>query len=118
MAKLTAAQIAKKVQSLYDPKDKSRNIIATGANLKRTTKPEDFIVMPETHPWRALTGLMGMPWDMIVQVAGAPDSGKSTLAGQVMAAAQKQGVYVILWDTEKKFDRHRFEKHFGGAGDQ
>lgn len=114
MAKLSAADVAKTVQKLYNPKDKSSNIIGTGADLKRPTKPEDFIVMPENHPWRTLTGLMGIPWDMIIQVAGATDSGKSTLAGQVMAAAQKQEVYVILWDTEKKFDRVRYEKHFGG----
>jgi RecA/RadA recombinase len=31
-----------------------------------------------------------------------------------MGWAQKQGVYVVLWDTEKKFDKVRFEKHFGG----
>ena len=114
MAKLTAAQIAKKVQELYGPKDKNRDIISTGADLKRPTKPEDFVVMPESHPWRQLTGLMGLPYDIITQIAGAPDSGKSTLAGQAMAAAQKQGVYVILWDVEKKFDKLRYEKQFGG----
>lgn len=118
MAKISAADIAAKVQGLYDKKDKSRNIIGTGATLKRPTKPEDFICAPEGHPWQALTGLMGIPFDTIVQVAGAPDSGKSTVAGQFMAAAQKQGVYVILWDVEKKFDKIRFEKHFGGNPDE
>lgn len=114
MAKLSAAEIAAKVQTLYKPKDKNRDIIGTGANLKRPSKPEDFILAPDSHPWRTLTGLQGLPWDMIVQIAGAPDSGKSTIAGQFMAWAQKQGVYAVLWDTEKKFDKVRFEKHFGG----
>lgn len=117
MAKISAESIAKKVQGLYNPKDKSRDIIATGANLKRPTNPEDFVVMPESHPWRTLTGLMGIPFDIITQIAGSPDSGKSTLAGQVMAEAQKQGTYVVLWDTEKKFDKVRFEKHFGGKAE-
>lgn len=118
MAKIPADQIAATVRKLYKPKDKSQDIIVTGATLKRPSKPEDFIVAPEDHPWRKLTGMMGMPFDMIVQVAGAPDSGKSTLAGEFAAFAQSQGVYVVLWDTEKKFDKVRFEKHFGGKADE
>ena len=117
MAKINAADIAKKVQSLYAPKDKNKEIISTGASLKRPTKPEEFVVAPEEHPWRTLTGLMGIPFDMIVQIAGSPDSGKSTVAGQFMAYAQQQNVYVVLWDTEKKFDKIRYEKHFGGNAD-
>lgn len=112
------ADIVKKVQSLYAPKDKNRDIISTGANLKRPCKPEDFVTIDANHPWRTLTGLQGLPYDIITQVAGAPDSGKSTLGAQFMASAQKQGAYVILWDTEKKFDKVRFEKHFGGKSDE
>lgn len=114
MAKLSAADIAKKVQALYNPKDKSKDIIQTGASLKRPTEDKDFILAPKGHPWQTLTGLKGLPYDIITQIAGAPDSGKSTVAGQFMAEAQKQGVYVVLWDTEKKFDKVRFESHFGG----
>lgn len=117
MPKFSAADIAKKVQGLYRPKDKSRDIIGTGRDLKRPCKPEDFVCAPEDHIWRQLTGLLGLPYDIILQIAGAPDSGKSSIAGQFMAWAQAQGVYVILWDTEKKFDRQRFEKHFGGSAD-
>lgn len=115
MAKVSASDIAARAQALYKPKDKNRDIIGTGATLKRPTLPEDFVLAPEGHPWKTLTGLLGLPYDMIVQVAGAPDSGKSTLAGEFMASAQKQGVYVVLWDTEKKFDQVRFEAHFGGT---
>lgn len=114
MAKISAEEIARRTQKLYKPKDKGRDIIGTGINLKRPVNPEDFVLAPINHPWRTLTNLQGLPYDMIVQVAGAPDSGKSTLAGQFMAEAQKHGVYVVLWDTEKKFDSTRFEKHFGG----
>lgn len=118
MAKLSAAEIAKKVQQLYKPKDPNKDIIATGATLKRPTNPEDFILADENSPWKTLTGLLGVPFDMIVQIAGAPDSGKSSIAGQFMAWAQQQGCYVILWDTERKFDKVRFEKHFGGKADE
>jgi RecA/RadA recombinase len=117
MAKISALEIAKKTQKLYAPKDKNKYILTTGADLKRPTNPEDFILAPEGSPWRTLTGLMGAPYDVIIQIAGAPDSGKSTIAGQFMAWAQQQGVYVILWDTEKKFDKVRFEKHFGGKAE-
>lgn len=118
MAKLSAKDLAAKVQKLYNPKDKSRDIIATGATLKRPTEDADFILAPASHPWRTLTGLKGVPFDIITQIAGSPDSGKSSVAGQFMAWGQQQGVYVILWDTEKKFDRIRFEKHFGGTADE
>ena len=114
MAKINAAAIAAKVQALYKPKSKDRDIIATGANLKRPSKPEDFVLAPKGHPWQTLTGLLGIPYGIIAQVAGAPDSGKSTLAGQIMAEAQRNGVYVVLWDTERKFDAVRFDKHFKG----
>lgn len=114
MAKISAADIAKQAQALYNPKDKNRDIIVTGATLKRPTKPEDFILAPKDHPWRLLTGLQGLPYDSIIQVAGAYDSGKSTLAGEFMAEAQRQGVYVVLGDSEKKFDKTRYDKHFKG----
>ena len=118
MSKISAADIAKKVQALYAPKDKSRMLVSSGADLKRPTEATDFITAPATHPWRTLSGMQGLPYDIITQIAGAPDSGKSTLAGQFMGWAQAQGVYVILWDTEKKFDSSRFEKHFGGNSDE
>lgn len=119
MAKISAADVAKKAQSLYAPKDKNKSVVGTGSDLRRPTKAEDFVaIAPTEHPWRQLTGLMGLPQDFVIQVAGAPDSGKSTIAGQFAAWAQQQGTYVILWDTEKKFDRLRFEKHFGGNADE
>lgn len=112
--KLSAADVAKKTQALYKPTDKAREIIATGAGLKRPTKPEDFILLPKDHPWVSLTGLLGLPYNYVVQIAGAEDSGKSTLAGEVMAAAQTQGVYVVLGDAELGFNPVRYDKHFGG----
>lgn len=118
MTKISAAELAKKTQALYDKKDKSKDIIGTGVTLKRPTEDKDFVLADPTHPWQTLTGLKGLPYDIITQIAGAPDSGKSTVAGQFMAWAQKQGCYVILWDTEKKFDKVRFEKHFGGNADE
>lgn len=114
MSKISAADIASKVKALYKPKEGGKDIIGTGIDIKRPTKPEDFILANKTHPWKELTGLLGLPYGVIIQVAGAPDSGKSTVAAEFMAQAQAQGVYVVLWDTENKFDSVRFEKHMKG----
>lgn len=117
MAKISAAEIASRVQKLYNPKDKNRSIIGTGSSLKRSYSEEDCLPSPENHPWRELTGLPGIPWNKIVMTAGRPDSGKSTMAGEFMAEAQRRGVYVILMDSEDKFSAARFQEHFGGNPD-
>ncbi len=118
MAKINASTIAKKVQELYAPKDLNRSIITTGKSLKRPTLPEEFILAPKDHPWQELTGLLGLPYDSIIQIAGKYDSGKSTIAGEFMAEAQRQGVYVILGDSEKKFDKLRYDNQFKGDSDE
>jgi len=118
MAKINVNDIVKKTQALYGKDKAGAAMINTGVAIRRPTKPEEFVLAPEGHPWQTLTGLLGIPYDSIVQIAGAYDSGKSTVAGQFMAAAQAQGIYVILGDTERKFDRQRFEKHFGGNADE
>lgn len=116
--KLNLKDVVADVQKLYGKNKAGADMIGTGTRLKRPTEPEDFILAPEGHPWIELTGLLGLPYDCIIQVAGDYDSGKSTLAGEFMAAAQKQNIYVILGDSEKKFDKVRFAKHFGGDPDQ
>lgn len=118
MPKLSLQDIVNETQKLYMKDKVGAAMISTGEVLKRPTKPEQFVLAPKGHVWNDLTGLLGIPYDSVIQVAGAYDSGKSTIAGEFMAAAQKQGVYVILADSEKKFDRVRFEKHFGGKADE
>jgi RecA/RadA recombinase len=114
MAKVDISKIISDTQALYGKDKVGAAMIGSGTLLKRPTKPEEFVLAPKGHPWQDLTGLLGLPYDSIIQIAGKYDSGKSTLAGEFMAAAQKQGVYVILGDSEKKFDKIRFEKYFGG----
>lgn len=118
MAKININDIVAKAQSLYGKDKTGASMLGNGTVLRRPTRPDEFVLSPEGHPWQQLTGLLGIPYDSIVQIAGAYDSGKSTVAGEFMAAAQKQGVYVILGDSEKKFDKIRFEKHFGGDASQ
>jgi RecA/RadA recombinase len=117
MGKVDVAAIVAKARELYGKDKIGAAMLSTGSVLQRPTEPKDFVLAPDGHPWPALTGLLGLPYDSIIQIAGAYDSGKSTVAGEFMASAQKQGVYVILGDSEKKFDRVRFEKYFGGNAD-
>lgn len=118
MGKIDVNKIVASAQALYGKDKAAASMLGTGLVLRRPTKPEEFILAPKDHPWVELTGLLGLPYDSVVQLAGAYDSGKSTAAGEFMAAAQKQGVYVILGDSEKKFDKLRFEKYFGGDASQ
>ncbi len=114
MSKLSVAEVVKRAQALYGKDKVGAAMLATGGVLRRPTKPEEFVLAPEGHPWQQLTGLLGIPYDSIVQFAGAYDSGKSTGAGEFMASAQQQGVYVILGDSEKKFDKNRYDTRLKG----
>lgn len=114
VAKVDVSKIVASARALYGKDKVGAAMLDTGEVLRRPTKPEEFVVIPQDHPWRTLTGLLGLPYDSIVQIAGAYDSGKSTIAGEFMSAAQKQGVYVILGDSEKKFDKTRYDNHFKG----
>lgn len=118
MAKIDVSKVVEQAQALYGKDKTSAAILGTGELLRRPTRPDEFVLAPEGHPWSALTGLLGLPYDSIIQIAGAYDSGKSTLAGEFMASAQRQGVYVILGDSEKKFDKLRFDKYFGGKSSE
>lgn len=115
MAKINVATIVSEMQKLYGKDKKAQSIICTGDSVKSVYEAKDLITLSASHPLRELTGLPGIPYNKIIQIAGKPDTGKSTLAGETMAAAQKQGVQVILFDSEDKFDAKRFQSHFGGT---
>lgn len=114
MAKVDVSKIVQDMQKLYAKDKKVQSIITTGDTVKVDYTDADVVPLPEGHPLRTLAGLPGIPYNKIVQVAGKPDTGKSTFAGETMATAQKAGVQVILWDSEDKFDSNRFQKYFGG----
>jgi RecA/RadA recombinase len=87
----------------------------TGDKIVLSTNPSDYITSPEIDKfWKPLTGLLGFAFGRIFQIAGKPDSGKSTAAMLAMKAAQQQGALVILWDAEGKFDSDRFRDKIGG----
>lgn len=117
MSKIDVSKIIKDMHDLYAKDKKAKEIITTGASVKIDYKEEDVVPLPTLHPIRQLTGLIGIPFNKIIQFAGKPDSGKSTFASETMAAAQKAGIQVILWDSEDKFDAARFRDQFKGDPD-
>jgi RecA/RadA recombinase len=115
VAKFDIQGIVSDVQKLYAKDNKSKSMITTGAALRKEYTDKDGVPVPAGSPLRELVGLPCVPYNKIIQIAGPPDSGKSTCAGQLMAAAQKAGNVVILWDSEQKFDSKRFQDKFGGS---
>ncbi len=75
----------------------------------------DYAVMKQ--PWDGLTGVPGFPCGQITMIQGKPDSGKTTIAMEGMVAAQQQGYYVVLADTEFKFNWKRFVAMGGDRAD-
>lgn len=57
--------------------------------------------------------LPGLPIGNITHVYGKPDTGKTTLLMESIAAAQKQGILPILILTEHKFDFSRLSNYMG-----
>lgn len=114
MGKVNVKDIVAEMQKLYSKDKKISSIITTGDSVKIDYKKEDTIPVPLGHPIAQVFGLPGIPYNKIVQFAGSPDTGKSTIGGELMASAQKAGAQVILWDSEDKFDAGRFKNHFKG----
>lgn len=112
--KFDISSIVNEVQKLYAKDSKSKDMITTGASVRQSYEVKDGIPVPAGHPLQELVGLPCVPYNKIIQISGPPDSGKSTSSGQLMAAAQKSGHVVVLWDSEQKFDAKRYDTQFGG----
>lgn len=108
MSKVNVNNIVAEMQKLYSKDKKIQSIITTGASVKQDYTITDGIPLPDSHPLRHLSGLPVLPYNKIIQVAGKPDTGKSTWASELMVAAQKSGHIIVLWDSEQKFDSSRF----------
>lgn len=123
-AKLTVAsdaidldKIINKAKDRFKKKDQGLALqLVRGDKIPKPSKPGEFVYWPDS-PWHLLTGVPGLPFGRICQIAGRPDSGKSTHAMQFMKLAQEQGYFVVLWDSEGKFDANRFDNYFGTSKD-
>lgn len=76
-----------------------------------TRTATDWIPMPGW--WTELVDVPGVAAGHVTIIQGKPDCGKTTLAMEVMIQAQKMGWYVVLIDSEFKFNMDRF-KSMGG----
>lgn len=116
MSKIDVKKIAALVQKLYQKDKKSLDIVTTGDVIKAEYTDNDVILLSPTNPIRQLFGLPGLPYNKIIQCAGKPDSGKSTIAAELIVSAQKHGAQTIVWDSEDKLDTGRLT-NMGGKPD-
>jgi RecA/RadA recombinase len=111
-------KLVKKAQDAYEKKEAGlAKQLSTGKTIATPDKDEDYVVWTEGDHWNQLTHLKGLPYGRIFEIAGRPDSGKSTHAAVFMKLAQDQGALVVLWDAERKFGRKRFDEKIGGCSD-
>lgn len=117
MSKIDISKIVKDMQTLYAKDKKVKTIISTGAAVKTEYTLADGIPLTSGSVLSVLTGVPVAPFNKIIQVAGKPDCGKSTMGSELMAVAQKSNFQVILLDSEGKFDANRFAA-MGGDNNQ
>lgn len=113
MAKINLEKIVTDLQKLYAKEKRVQSLICTGDSVKLDYTESDVVPLPGSHPLRTLMGLPGLPFNKIIQIAGKPDCGKSTLAAEVVISAQNAEIQVIYWDSEDKFDAKRLS-NMGG----
>jgi RecA/RadA recombinase len=119
-SKLNINDLVAKAKGRFDKKKSPLTTrMKTGDMIVLSTDPSDYITSSDLNKfWKPLTGLLGLAYGRIFQIAGRPDSGKSTAAMLFMKAAQEQGALVVLWDAEGKFDSVRYKDRIGGDPSQ
>jgi hypothetical protein len=91
--------IAKMQNALNDERRASQ--IGLGNNLESvSSNPDDYVVMPDW--WREAYGVLGLRFGHFVQIAGEPDSGKTSISLLAIKRAQEQGYGVVYVETEGK----------------
>ena len=65
-------------------------------------KPMEWIIMPKA--FQDALHIPGIPAGYMSGVRGWSDTGKSTIKNSLIAAAQKQGILPIIFETEGNFD--------------
>ncbi len=111
---MSKQSVADRVKALYAKDQTMQRILSNTSGEPKIYSETDGVPLPPGNPVRQMANIPCLPFNKITQVAGKPDTGKSTTAGEVMASAQKAGFEVIVWDAEDKLDLNRYNTEFGG----
>jgi hypothetical protein len=93
-----AQPLKKKEIKKFDIKDFKKKIVSAPV----ADKPMEWIIMPKAY--QEALHLPGIPAGYMSGVRGWSDTGKSTIKNCLIAAAQKQGILPIIFETEGNFD--------------
>lgn len=93
-----AQPLKKKEIKKFDIKDFKKKIVSAPV----ADKPMEWIIMPKAY--QDSLHLPGIPVGYMSGVRGWSDTGKSTIKNCLIAAAQKQGILPIIFETEGNFD--------------
>lgn len=101
MSKFDFSKTINKIQASYKKDERRASQFGLGNSLEKVSNnPEDYVVMPEWY--KEQYGVMGLRFGHFVQIAGEPDSGKTSLSLLAMKHAQEQGIAVVYVETEGK----------------
>lgn len=101
MGKFDFTKTIARVQDSYKKDARRASQFGLGNSLESVSNdPKDYVVLPPW--WEQGTGVMGLRFGHFVQIAGEPDSGKTSLSLVAIRAAQEQGYGVIYAETEGK----------------
>lgn len=73
-----------------------------GKSVKTADKELEWLIMPDA--FQEATKLPGIPMGRATMVRGWSDTGKSTLKNLAIAAAMRQGILPVIFETEGNFD--------------
>lgn len=89
------------IKSSFKTDERRQSQIGLGNSLESVSLDEkDYVVLPGW--WREKFGILGLKFGHFVQIAGEPDSGKTSLSLLAIRSAQEQGYGVIYVETEGK----------------
>lgn len=101
MSKFDFSKTIKRVQDSYKKDARRSGQIGLGSSLEAVSlDPADYVVLPDW--FKDHTGVSGLRFGHVVQIAGDPDSGKTSFSLMAIKAAQDQGYGVVYVETEGK----------------
>ncbi len=102
--KFNFAKTIETVQATMKKDERRANQFGLGGSLVDMSKdPKDYVVMNDW--WSKNYGVLGLRFGHIVQIAGDPDTGKTSISLEAIRRAQEQGYGVLYAETENKTGR-------------